>query len=64
MPECIMNANEALLSEIVHKHQVQRSASMSDIGQSLSRFSMQKPSKNIGKWQNKYQCGENLQLLS
>jgi hypothetical protein len=35
MPERIMNAYAALLPEIVHKHMVQRSASMTDIGKSI-----------------------------
>jgi hypothetical protein len=50
-----MNVNDALLPEIVHKHRVQ----------TLPQFSTQKPSKNVGKWQNKYQyqCGKNVQLL-
>jgi hypothetical protein len=35
MPERITNANDALLPEIVLKHRVQRSASMTDIGKSI-----------------------------
>jgi hypothetical protein len=35
MPDRITNANDALLPEIVHKHRVQRSASMTDIGKSI-----------------------------
>jgi uncharacterized protein YoxC len=60
MPEPITNANDALLPETVHKHRIQKSASMTDIGKSIQdiaaipRFSTQKLSKNVGKRQNKY----------
>jgi hypothetical protein len=67
MPERITNANDTLLPEIVHKHRVQRSASMTDIGKSIqqcSRHCRDSVRKNVGKRQNKYQCGKNLQLLS
>jgi hypothetical protein len=35
MPEYVMNANEALLTEIVQKHRVQRLASMTGMGKSI-----------------------------
>jgi hypothetical protein len=40
MPERITNANAALLPEIVHKHRVQMSASMTDIGESIQDTAM------------------------
>jgi hypothetical protein len=59
MPERITNANDALLPEIVHKHRVQRSASMTvDIGKSIQdtdcRDSVCKNTKNVEKRQYKY----------
>jgi hypothetical protein len=46
MPECITNANDALLPEIVHKHRVQRSASMTDIGKAIQDTAALKPKRN------------------
>jgi hypothetical protein len=50
MPECITNANNALLPEIVHKHRVQRSAWMTDIGKSIQDTAVIQYAKNYTKF--------------
>jgi hypothetical protein len=45
MPARILNANDAVLPEIVHKHRVLRSGSMIDIGESIQNTA----SKNEGE---------------